>query len=64
MRNLKLKMTLLESGITQKELSQITQINEGLLSLGINGRYIFDAIQRSRIAKALKKPVSELFQIG
>ena len=62
--NLKLKMALLESGMTQKELSQIPQINEGLLSLGINGRYIFDAIQRSRIAKALKKPVSELFEIG
>ncbi len=59
--NLKLKMAILESGMTQKELAQITQINEGLLSLGINGRYIFDAVQKGRIAKALKKPVSELF---
>ncbi len=60
--NLKLKTAILEAGITQKELAQKTQINEGLLSLGVNGRYIFDAIQKARIAKALKKPVSELFE--
>ena len=59
--NIKIKVALLEEGMTQKELSETAGISIGLISLGLNGRYLFRKEQRESIAKALNRKVSQLF---
>jgi transcriptional regulator with XRE-family HTH domain len=57
----KLKLAILNSGLTQREVVRRSRLDEGLISLIANGRYIPDAVQRARIAEALRKPESDLF---
>ena len=57
----KLKVRIWESGCTQREISKRAGIDEAILSLITNGRYVPDALQRAKIAQALGQSVSELF---
>ena len=61
LRNSNLKMILFEIGVTQRQLARETQIPEAMVSMGINGKYIFAKEEKVRIANAVQKPVSELF---
>lgn len=57
-----LKLKLLEKGVTQRSVAKAAGINEGLLSLISNGRYLPDAVQRKKIASVVNVPERELFQ--
>ena len=57
----KLKIAILKEGLTQKELARRAQLDESVISLISNGKYIPDQIQRAKIAKALNKRETELF---
>ncbi len=56
-----LKIKIWEKGLTQREVAKKAGIDEGRLSLIVNGRYLPDQIQRVRIAQAVGLPVSDLF---
>jgi transcriptional regulator with XRE-family HTH domain len=60
--NLRLKMAILESGITQRQLAKKTGIHESLISMAVNGKYNFDARQKTRVAKALGRRETKLFE--
>jgi len=57
-----LKISIWENGITQRELALKAGISEATISLMTNGKYNPDASQRSRIARVLKRPETELFE--
>jgi ribosome-binding protein aMBF1 (putative translation factor) len=59
--NVKLKMAILESGVLQKELAKKIGVHPSVLSMVVQGKYIFDQVQRAKISKALGKPEHELF---
>jgi transcriptional regulator with XRE-family HTH domain len=61
MTSKKLKVAFIEAGRTQKEVAREIGINEGLLSLAVNGRYLLDEGQKRKLAIALGKPVKDLF---
>lgn len=54
------KALLFERDLTQKDLSRETGIHESILSMFMNGKYILDGVQQSRIAKVLDCPVERL----
>ena len=56
-----LKLKILEAGFTQREISRRSGIDESVLSLITNGRYLPDELQRTKIAQALGRTVPELF---
>ena len=58
-KNIALKVAILKSGLSQRELSKITEISESLLSLAVNGKINLLKEQSERISKALKTDVSE-----
>lgn len=57
----RLKLRILEEGLTQREVSRRSGIDEAILSLISNGKYIPDRLQRVKIADAMSKRESELF---
>lgn len=57
----KLKLIILENGLTQREIARKSGIDEATLSLIATGRYAPDPIQKARIAQAIQKPESTLF---
>jgi len=57
----KLKMVILGKGIKQRHIAKKSGINECIISLIVNGRYVPDKIQRAKIAKAMLVPEDELF---
>jgi hypothetical protein len=61
-KNLKLKSLLWNQGITQRDLSKTTKIPEAYISLGLSGRYVFNSLERAKIARALGVPESEIFK--
>ena len=60
-KNAMLKLRLWEKGMSQEMLSKETGIPRSYISLGINGRYLFDDGQKERISKALGLPENLLF---
>ena len=58
----KLKLVLLQNGLSQREVARKSRINEGLMSLIVSGRYIPDHQQMERLAAALQLPKEELFE--
>ena len=60
-RNGRLKRAFFESGLTQREISKKTGVNECLISLAVNGRYVLDELQKAKIAACLGQPVAKLF---
>ena len=57
----RLKIRILEEGLTQREVSRRSGIDEAILSLISNGKYLPDRLQRVKIAEAMGKPEGELF---
>jgi ribosome-binding protein aMBF1 (putative translation factor) len=60
--DIKLKIAILQSGLSQRDLSRSTGINESIISMAVRGKYNLDQEQRSRIARALGKPEHQVFQ--
>lgn len=59
--NVALKMAIFGSGKKQKRIAKLARISEAQLSHIIRGRRDADDGERDRIAKALDRPVDELF---
>jgi transcriptional regulator with XRE-family HTH domain len=57
----KLRLKLLELGLTQREVARKASITESLMSLIANGRFIPDEQQKDRIAKIIALPKEDLF---
>jgi hypothetical protein len=53
MPNIRLKVAIMEAGITQRTLSDLTGVGESILSAAVRGRYVLDHEQRERIRVAL-----------
>ena len=63
MRNItRLRLKLLEKGLSQREVAQRAGMTEGLMSLIVNGRYIPTTHEKFQIAKAVQLPEDELFE--
>ena len=58
----KLRLKLLEQGLTQREAARKVGIAESLMSLIVNGRFIPSSWQRKRISKILNVPEEQLFE--
>ncbi len=58
----KLKMVLWEKKKTQRELSHRSGLNEAIISMVANGRYLPDEHQRSVIAEVVGEKQDELFE--
>ena len=59
--NTKIKSALLELGWTQRDLSKKAKIREEYISMCIHGKFIFNDMQRAKVAAALGKKVEEVF---
>jgi transcriptional regulator with XRE-family HTH domain len=57
----RLRLKLLEKGLTQREVARKAGMTEGLMSLIVNGRFIPDEQQKEKIAKAVGLPEVDLF---
>ena len=53
MKATKLKLALLKKGMTQREVAHRSGINEAIISMVANGRYLPDADQKSMIAEVI-----------
>ena len=56
-----LKLTILEKGLTQKEVSEKSGIDPSIISLIATGKYNPDSEQRLKIARAMQTHEKELF---
>lgn len=59
----KFKTLILEKGIKQRHIAKKSGINECIISLIVNGRYMPDKLQRTKIAKAMRMTENDLFSI-
>lgn len=59
---LKLKIAMLEKGISGRQLAREVGINESIMSLVVNGKYNLSPDQQERIARVLEKPIDQLFR--
>ena len=57
----RLRLKLLEMGLTQREVARKAGMTEGLMSLIVNGRFIPDERQMELISKAVGFPIDDLF---
>ena len=53
---------MFQKGKTGRALAKDTGIQRQYISMGLHGRYNFDANQKQRIAKALNVPVTRIFK--
>jgi DNA-binding XRE family transcriptional regulator len=61
MKNLKIKIALIEKGETQYRLAQILECDPSVVSRIVNGWIQPDKETKNKISKFLGKPVNELF---
>jgi transcriptional regulator with XRE-family HTH domain len=59
--NLSLKIAIVESGLTQLEISKIADIHESRLSHIVNGHREPNDLERKAIARVLKRKMADLF---
>ena len=59
--NFKLLCMIKERRITQKKLGELSGINQNFISMIVRGRYNPDEEQKSKISKALKVKIKEIF---
>ena len=59
--NTKFKLAIMEAGLSQRDLAKETGIHESLISMAVRGRYVFDGDQKRKIAKELRRPISQIF---
>jgi hypothetical protein len=60
-RNLKLKIAIIESGKTQKEVANESGIHPSLLSMAINGRYNLTEPEKYAVAQTIGLHVEDVF---
>lgn len=60
--NVKLKILLLEKGLTQRQLSQKTGIPEQLISMLVRGQYVPSDTERTRISDILEVEQNRIFR--
>jgi len=58
----KLKLVLLEKKMTQREVAHRSGINEAIISMVANGRYLPDADQKSMISEVVGEDQETLFE--
>ncbi len=63
-RNGLLKAAIFNTGKSQRSFAREIGIPESVLSMAINGRLNFRYSEKVKIANALGKPVTSLFQNG
>ena len=59
--NLKLRIALLEAGMTQAELELLSGVAQPVISQIITGRMVPTTEEKIKIAKAINKKIEELF---
>jgi len=60
-RNTPLKLAIVASGKTQRDIAALAQLGEVRLSAIITGRIVPSPEEKRAIAKALRRPQGELF---
>ena len=60
-KNHQLRTAIIDAGITQVELSKVTGISRGYISLALAGRYNMDRAEKQKVAEALGRQPDELF---
>lgn len=60
-KNIKLLVSLAESGMRQKELAKKAGVSRAVISMTLNGRYIPSPVHMEKIAGALNSTTKELF---
>jgi hypothetical protein len=55
------KKAVADAGLFQRELGRLSGIHHTLLSMYAQGRYNLTDIERTRIARILKKPIDQVF---
>lgn len=60
-RNSRLQKAIRASNLTQRAISRQAGISEMALSMSIHGRFNFSLAEKLRVATALGKPISEIF---
>jgi transcriptional regulator with XRE-family HTH domain len=58
----KLKLVLLEKKMTQREVAHRSGLNEAIISMVANGRYVPDEHQKSMISEVVGEEQDELFK--
>lgn len=61
--NHNLRIAIVHTGVKQYRIADLAKINESRFSKIVNGRIEATPEEQKRIARALKKPVSELFGV-
>jgi len=62
MKLTKLKLTLWQKGLTQREVAHRSGLNEATVSMIANGRYLPDDHQKSMIAEVVGEDKDALFE--
>ncbi len=62
MKATKLKLALLKKGMTQREVAHRSGLNETIISMVANGRYLPDEHQKTVIAEVVGEKQDELFE--
>jgi transcriptional regulator with XRE-family HTH domain len=62
MKNLALKIAIVESGLSQVDVAVAADIHESKLSTIVNGRREASAAEQKALARVLKRKVTELFK--
>lgn len=60
-KNIALKIAIMESGLSQVDLAEATDIHESKLSYIVNGRREPSEAEQKAIARVLKRKASQLF---
>lgn len=55
------KKAVAEAGLSQRDLGKLVGINHTLLSMYAHGRYVLNAVERKKIARALKMDEPQIF---
>ena len=59
--NIRLKIAILENGLSQRDLARLTGIHESIISMAVHGKYNLDSAQRAKISKIIGKPQKLIF---
>lgn len=60
-RNTPLKLAIVASGRTQRDIAALARLGEVRLSAIITGRIVPSAAEKRAIARALRRPLEDLF---